>query len=88
MRIHSINIIPFPDGTYGGTITADVVDMTVYEHGIPFKYSFIVDQEIPGYDAPVTIEVKNGIAVVDDSPTIFDIPSHEFDENNTYDEEQ
>jgi hypothetical protein len=65
MRIHSINIIPFPDGTYSGTITADVVDMTVYEHGIPFKYSFIVDRELPGYDAPVTIVVTNGVAVVE-----------------------
>lgn len=65
MRIHSTNIIPFPDGTYAGAITADLVDMTVYEHGIPFKYSFIVDQEVSGRDVPVQITLSNGIARVE-----------------------
>lgn len=65
MKTFSKNNIPVADGKYDGVATADVVDMTVYEQEIPFKLSFIVNDEISGYETRVKILIKDGRAFVE-----------------------
>jgi hypothetical protein len=65
MKTFGINIIPWADGTYKGVATSDLVNMEVFEQDVPFKMSFISEQEFPGYDVPVTITITNGLASVE-----------------------